>query len=85
MAKQRYLTPKYRVLNSVYIPLFTASPTEHALAMYAEDERLQNISDLHDSANTVSKSDAADGAYIKRLTDQTYMRTSDYGYQSKQP
>lgn len=85
LAKQRYLTPTYRMLNSVYIPFFTASPEQHALAMYAEDERLQNISDLHDSANTVSKSDAADGAYIKRLTDQTYMRTSDYGYQSKQP
>lgn len=85
LAKQRYLTPTYRMLNSLYIPLFTASPEQHALAMYAEDERLQNISDLHDAATTVSKSDAADGAYIKRLTDQTYMRSSDYGYQRKQP
>lgn len=85
LAKRRYLTPTYRMLNSVYIPFLTASPEQHALAMYAEDERLQNISDLHDSASTVSKSDAADGAYIKRLTDQTYMRTSDFGYQSKQP
>jgi hypothetical protein len=85
LAKRRYLTPTYRVLNSAYIPFLTASPEEHAMAMYAEDERLQNISDLHDAASTVSKSDAADGAYIKRIADQTYMRTSDFGYERKQP
>lgn len=85
LAKRRYLTPTYRLLNGLYIPLFTSSPEQHALAMYAEDERLNNISDLHDSAKTVSQADPNDGAYIKRVTDQTYMRTSDFGYERRAP
>ncbi len=85
LAKRRYLTPTYRMLNNAYIPFLTASPEQHALAMYAEDERLNNISDLHDAARTVSRSDPNDGEYIKRVSDQTYMRTSDFGYERREP
>jgi hypothetical protein len=46
-----------------------------ALAMYQEQERLQNISDLKDTARTVSVDDKEAGTYIKRLTDETYMRS----------
>lgn len=82
LAKRRYLTGAYRALNSFYIPLFTASPEEHALAMYAEDERLQNMADLKDNARTVSRSDSADAATIRDLADDTYMRRSEFGFQS---
>jgi hypothetical protein len=80
LARRRYLTPTYRLLNSVYIPFFTASPEEHALAMYAEDERLGNMSDLKSTARDVGVADPAEGAYIKRVTNETYMRRSDFGY-----
>lgn len=83
LAKKRYLTNAYHALNSFYLPLFGQSPEAHAMAMYAEDERLQNIADLKDSARTVSHSDAADAAVIRRATDDTYMRTTDFGFQPK--
>lgn len=79
LARRRYLTPTYRLLNNFYIPFFTRSPTEHALAMYAEDERLNNMADLDDNARTVGRGDAAAGAYIKRLSDETYMRRDTFG------
>jgi hypothetical protein len=79
LARRRYLTPTYRLLNGFYIPFFTQSPTEHALAMYAEDERLNNMAELDDNAQTVGRNDAAAGAYIKRLSNETYMRTDTFG------
>lgn len=50
-------------------------------AMYQEQERLDNIADLKDTARTVGIADKEDGAYIKRLTDETYMRSGgdDFG------
>ncbi len=83
LAKRRYLTNTYRALNSFYIPLFTASPEEHALAMYAEDERLQNMSDLKETARDVSRSSQRDAAAIRRATKDTYMRTEEFGFQPK--
>ena len=83
LAKRRYLTPTYRLLNSVYIPFFTASPEQHAMQMYQEDERLQNIADLSDNARDVGKANPSDGVYIKRLTDQTYMRGTEGGSHSQ--
>lgn len=80
LARKRYLTPAYALLNGLYIPFFTQSPTEHAMAMYAEDERLDNMSDLKDNANTMNRADTGSGTYIKRLSDETYMRGFDYRY-----
>jgi len=82
LAKRRYLTPAYNALNKFYIPLFSSSPEEHAFAMYAEQERLDNIADLNDTAQTVSTADAAAGTYIKRAAADTYMRTGDFGYET---
>ncbi len=79
LARRRYLTSTYKLLNSFYIPFFSQSPTDHALAMYAEDERLNNMADLADTAQTVGRNDAAAGAYIKRLSNETYMRTDTFG------
>ncbi|HWL15719.1 MAG TPA: hypothetical protein VNR00_08945, partial [Opitutus sp.] len=80
LARHRYLTPTYRLLNSVYVPFLTASPTQHAMAMYAEDERLNNMSELEDNARTVEKSDPEDGAYIRRASNETFMRSRDFGF-----
>ena len=58
------------------LPLFGQSIESRAMAMYAEDERLKNISDMKDAANTVGKGDAAQGSYILRESQKTFMRTS---------
>lgn len=83
LAKRRYLTPTYRLLNSVYIPFLTASPEQHALAMYAEQERLDNMASLEDTADSIGRADPAAGDYIKRVSDQTYMRTREVGYERR--
>ena len=57
-----------------YVP-FSSLNHAVAAAMYQEQERLDNIADLHDTARTVGVADKADGAYIKRITDETYMRS----------
>ncbi|MEO6001623.1 MAG: hypothetical protein ABIZ04_16845 [Opitutus sp.] len=83
VARDRYITATDRVLNRVTLPLFGTSSEARALAMYAEDERLNNMSDLKDTAKDVSRTDPNEGAYIKRVTDQTYMRDSGFGYDSR--
>ena len=82
VARKRYLTRLDLALNRFYIPFLSASPEERAMAMYAEDERLNNISEFKDAARTVSHSDPAEGAYIKRLSDETYLRSGGSGYES---
>jgi hypothetical protein len=82
LARGRYLSATDRILNRVTLPLFGTSPEARAMAMYAEDERLNNMADLKDTAKDISRINAADGAYIKRVTDQTYMRDSGFGYES---
>lgn len=84
LAKSRYLTATDRMLNRVTLPLFGTSSEARAMAMYAEDERLNNMSDLKETARDVGYLDAAEGAYIKRVTDQTYMRDSGFGYDSRE-
>lgn len=83
VARDRYITATDRVLNRVTLPLFGTSSEARALAMYAEDERLNNMSNLKDTARDVSRTDPNEGAYIKRVTDQTYMRDSGFGYDSR--
>lgn len=80
LARRRYLTPTYRLLNSVYIPFLSASPTQHALAMYAEDERLANIADIEDDAQTIERADPDKASYIRRVSNDTYLRSSGFGY-----
>ncbi len=85
VARNRYLTATDRILNGVTLPLFGTSQEARAMAMYAEDERLNNMSDLKDTAKDISRTNAADGAYIKRVTDQTYMRDSGFGDKGSPP
>jgi hypothetical protein len=84
LAKSRYLSATDRMLNRVTLPLFGTSSEARAMAMYAEDERLNNMSELKDNARDIGYLDAAEGAYIKRVTDETYMRNSGFGYDSRE-
>lgn len=45
------------------------------LAMYQEQQRLNDMAELKDTARTVGTGDKAEGAYIKRLSDETFMRS----------
>jgi hypothetical protein len=81
IAVRRYISEMDRVLNGFSLPFIGSSVEQRAMAMYAEDERLKNISDMKDAASTVSKGDAAQGAYILKESQKTFMRTSDFGWQ----
>lgn len=64
---------------------FSSLNRRYALAMYQEEERLQNMADLNDTANAIGRGDAEAGTYIRRTTSETYMRSSDFGYSRAQP
>jgi hypothetical protein len=85
IAVRRYISEVDRALNRFHIPFLTASMQERALALYAEDERLKNMTDLRDSAADAAKLDPAAGTYIMRESRQTFMRTSDFGWNGGGP
>lgn len=85
IAMRRYISDTDRALNRFTIPLFGTSKEARALAMYAEDERLRNMSELEATATAVSAADAAGGTYIRRETEKTFMRSSDFGWSSGPP
>lgn len=80
IAVRRYISDVDRALNRFTLPLFGSSYQARALAMYAEDERLENMSELNDNARAASQSDPAAGAYIRREAQETFMRTPDFGW-----
>ena len=80
LAMRRYISDFDRALNLASLPFVGRLTEQRALAMYAEDERLKNMADLSDAANTASKSDAAAGTYINRESQKTYMRSRDFGW-----
>ncbi len=82
IAVRRYISDVDRALNRFTLPLFGRSVEERALSMYAEDERLKNMSELGDNVRMISAMDQAAGTYVKREVDKTYLRTSDFGWQS---
>jgi hypothetical protein len=53
--------------------------------MYAEDERLRNMSELENTASAISKGDAAAGEYIRKESQKTFMRSADFGWSSGEP
>jgi hypothetical protein len=85
IAVRRYISDLDHALNRFTLPLFGSSKEARALAMYAEDERLRNMSELEATAQDVSQSDAEAGTYIRRETERTFMRTSDFGWSSGPP
>ena len=84
LARKRYVSETFKALNFSDVPFFSGLTDGHAMAMYAEDERLKTITELNDAADMVSARDKAQGAYIKRDLQNTTMRASDYGWQKKQ-
>ncbi len=81
LAMRRYFTETDRVLNRFRLPLFSVvSNEERAMAMYEEDERLKNMSDIADNTNMVMKSNAAAGTKMKADAQQTFMRWQDFGW-----
>lgn len=77
LAQRRYITQLDHALNRYRIPLFGITCEARALAMYAEDERLQNMADLDRTARDAAMVDRVAGAELKRLADATYQRTSE--------
>lgn len=80
LAFKRYISEADRALNRFTIPFFGISAEARALQMYAEDERLRNMSDMRDAARIVSLTDTDGGLYLKKAAEQTYMRTNDFGW-----
>lgn len=85
IAVRRYISEVDRALNRFHIPFLTASMQQRALAMYAEDERLKNMTDLRDAAADAAKLDPSAGTYIMRESRQTFMRSSDFGWNGGGP
>jgi len=84
LAKQRYFSEAAQGLNRFRIPLFGKGSDAYALQMQADAERLQNITDLKETADTIRAADPENATYIRRLTDDTYIRRNDFGYR-RQP
>ncbi len=80
VAMKRYITETDRVLNRFRIPLLTMTNEARALAMYAEDERLENMSSLNDAARDAAKTDPSQGTYILKEAQKTFLRSSDFGW-----
>jgi hypothetical protein len=83
LAKRRYLSQSVQALNRYTIPLFGMSAEAYAMMLYAEDERLQNISDLNASADDVSLVNPENAREIREATRDTYQRGFDYTYRKK--
>jgi hypothetical protein len=85
LAMRKFISDMDRALNRWTLPLFGTSKESRAMAMYAEEERLKNMADLHDAAVSAAKSDRGQGGYILREAQQTYLRTSDFGWNGGGP
>jgi hypothetical protein len=85
IAIKRYLSDfDSKILDRWYIPFLTMSAGDRALQMYYEDERLANMRDLNQEADIISRTgDPAEGAFIKKATQDTYMRNMDWGWGAK--
>jgi hypothetical protein len=80
IAVRRYISEVDRAMNRFYIPIVGSSYEKRAMERYAEDERLKNMAAMADAARTTAKSDPAQGSYILREARDTFMRTSDFGW-----
>jgi hypothetical protein len=80
IALRRYFSETGLALNRFTIPLFGISKEAYAKMLYAEDERLKNISDLNDSARDIGLVNPENAKEIRRATQDTYDRGYDYIY-----
>jgi hypothetical protein len=84
IAMRRYLSGLDRsVLNRFTLPLVGMSQEKRAMAMYDEDARLQDISDLKNAAANASKAgDKAESDYLLRETNATFLRSGGMDWNS---
>ena len=85
IAMRRYISDFDRALNRWTIPFIGISKEARALAMYAEDERLRNMSDLNDAGVNATKTNPAAGTYILKESQKTFLRSSDFGWNGGGP
>ena len=85
IAMRRYSTEADRALNRWTLPIIGMSKEARALAMYAEDERLRNMSDLREAGLNAARTDPTAGDFILRESRKTYLRSSDFGWSSGEP
>jgi hypothetical protein len=84
LAMQRYMSQFDQILNGGSLFFNSGSPSDRAVQMFREDERLGNMADLNDTANSITRGgDAAEGLYIKQASQDTYRRTPDWGWGAK--
>lgn len=82
LAKNRYLSESVRGLNRYTIPLFGVGAEAYAMALYRQDERLENMSDLKESADDISKVNPENAKEIRKATTDTYNRGFDSRYRT---
>ena len=85
IAMRRYISDADRALNRWTLPLFGTSKEDRARAMYAEDERLKNMTDLRDASIDAGRADPKSGEYIYKEAQKTFLRSSDFGWSSGEP
>lgn len=85
IAMRRYISDADRALNGFALPFIGASLQARAMAMYQEDERLRNMTDLHNNAVDAARVDRAGGEYIRKEAQKTFLRSSDFGWSSGEP
>jgi len=85
IAMRRYISDADRALNRFTLPLFGTSKEARARAMYAEDERLKNMTDIRDAAIDAARVDPGAGDYIRREAQKTFLRSADFGWSSGDP
>jgi len=84
---KRYYSQTYLALNKFVqsVPLgalFLPSAADSAIAQYNDEERLKNMGSLNDAAADAAKAgDKAGSDYIKRASNETYMRQMDWGWE----
>lgn len=85
VAMRRYISEADRALNRWTLPLFGSSKEARARAMLAEDDRLRHMSDLENSAQDAGKTDGAAGSFIRKESQQTFLRSADFGWSGGGP
>lgn len=85
LAVRRYLSRfDSKVLNRFTLPIIGISPEARAMAMYAEDVRLENMSELRDAAETARRGgDRAGSDYIMKETNRTFLRSGGMDWTSR--
>ncbi|MFI5356054.1 MAG: hypothetical protein ACHQ4G_01840 [Opitutales bacterium] len=81
IALKRYFSEAGLALNAFTLPLFGISKEAYAKMLYDQDERLNNMSDLKDSARDISLINPDNAKAIQQATQDTFDQSHNYNYQ----